>query len=101
MVILTAAIQAKPGMEKELEQVLLGMVGKVKAEEGALEYRLHKSRTTEGKFLFYEKYTDQAALDLHESTSYYKEMGEKLGPLTKGGLELDTFEFIDGIPEGE
>ena len=84
MIILTAMLKAKPGKEKQVEGILKGMIPKVQNEKGASKYILHKSKEDKSQFFFYEEYTDQAALDLHNSTPYFKELGKNLTGLLDG-----------------
>lgn len=97
--ILTALFQAKQGSEQELEAALRAMIPETAKEQGALEYRLHQSRTVAGNYLFYEKFSDQAALDVHFSTPYYKALIVKIGPLLAGEPVVNAFKYLDGIPE--
>ncbi len=68
-------------------------------EKGTLEYRLHKSQKNNGCFFFYEKYSDQAALDLHLDSAHYKTLVKLIGPMLASEPVVETFEFIEGIPE--
>jgi len=99
MIYLTAAFQAKSGKESELEETLLGMMPETAKETGTLEYRLHKSQKTEGAFFFYEKYSDQAALDVHLESTHYKTLVTLIGPMLASEPIVDTYKFIEGIPE--
>jgi len=101
MVILTALLQAKKGMEEEFETALRIMIPETAQEKGALEYRLHRSKSNPESYFFYEKYVDQAALDAHLATPYYKALIEKVGPLLAQEPLVDTYTFLEGIPEGK
>lgn len=72
MTVVTAVFEALPGCEARLEAALRELVGKVAAEPGAMEYTLHRDAEVAGRFYFYERYRDQAALDLHMATPYLK-----------------------------
>ncbi|WP_432735338.1 putative quinol monooxygenase [Maridesulfovibrio sp. FT414] len=99
MIILTASITAAEGKDKELEEVLRGLVKGTATEEGALEYRLHRVKGNPVKFRFIEKFKDQAAFDFHLSTDHFKALGEKSVGLTQGEAEMEMLELIDSIPE--
>jgi quinol monooxygenase YgiN len=94
MVTLVAVLEAQEGKEKEMENALMEMIPKVQSEEGTLAYILHRSQNKPGKFLVYEKYKDEAALTHHSSTSYIKELFEKVGPLLAGSPSIETFEEL-------
>ena len=63
------------------------MVEKVNAnEEGVIYYDLYKQDDT--TYLFLEKYKDQAALDIHRKTDYYKSLGAQLGAFMAGAPDI-------------
>jgi quinol monooxygenase YgiN len=64
-IVLNVHFQAAPGHEKELGSELHAMVGPTREEPGCLVYELHFDPADPGKFMFYEKFASQAALDLH------------------------------------
>jgi quinol monooxygenase YgiN len=78
MIVFTASLKAKQGKEKELEEALINMVSNVQNEEGALIYILHRVKDDPGRFTFYEKYQDQAALDYHDSSPHMRDLLAKL-----------------------
>ncbi len=99
MIILTAALQAAKGKEDELEKTLAALVPLTAKEEGALEYRFHRSTDIPGRFLFYEKYRDQEALDFHMQTPQLKALPAKLEGLLSEPMALSRFDCIAAIPE--
>jgi quinol monooxygenase YgiN len=84
MIVLIAELKAKPGKEKRVEDILKGMIPNVQKEKGTMHYILHRSKTDPAQFMFYEEYEDQAALDLHGATSYFKQLGKDLDGLLDG-----------------
>jgi quinol monooxygenase YgiN len=94
MITLVAVLEAKEGKEKEMENALMDMIPKVQPEEGTLAYILHRAQNKPGKFLFYEKYKDGAALTHHSTTSYMKELFEKIGPLLAGPPSIETYDEL-------
>ena len=63
------------------------LVAKVTANEpGCTLYALHHGETP-GTYVFLERYVDQAAVDAHRATDYFKTLGRKMG------------EYMDGRPE--
>ena len=71
-IIINAHIQAAPGHEKELGSELHALVAPSRKEPGCLAYELHVDPESPGKFMFYEKFASQAALDLHLATPYFE-----------------------------
>lgn len=71
-IIINAHIQAAPGHEKELGNELNTLVTPSRKEPGCLAYELHVDPADPGKFMFYEKFASQVALDLHLEAPYFK-----------------------------
>lgn len=87
MLGVVATLKVKPGMEKEFEAVARELVAKVNAgEPGCRLYALHRAETP-GTYVFMERYLDQAAVEAHRGTDYFKTLGRKMG------------EYMDGRPE--
>ncbi|MCX5816528.1 MAG: putative quinol monooxygenase [Proteobacteria bacterium] len=97
MIVINAILQAKSGKEPELENMLKAMVPHVQAEQGALAYVLHRAPKNPGKFLFYEKYRDQAAVDYHMSTPYLQQLFKKFDDLLAEAPIVEIFEEIAAI----
>ena len=97
MIVISAVLNAKPGKEAELEQLLKSLFNNVKQETGVVEYVLHRAQGNPRKFFFYEKYKDQQAADFHMSTAYLKEAFKKYGNLLSGPSEVEYYEDIATI----
>ena len=83
MIAITAQMMVKPGCEKKFEEVMLGLVSKVNANEpGNLLYEL--CRDDDGAYLVMELYEDDAAVDAHRSASHIKESGPSFKGLMLG-----------------
>ena len=88
MIGVVATIKVKAGMEKEFEAVARELVAKVNANEpGCKLYALHHHGENPNTYVFMERYVDQAAVEAHRATDYFKTLGRKMG------------EFMDGRPE--
>jgi quinol monooxygenase YgiN len=98
MLVIVAKLKAKEGKEAEMEKALLKMFPQVREkEEGTLSYIMHKAKNDPRLFLFYEKYRDQEAFNLHSSTPYFKELFATIGPLMEGNPTVEMYEEIEGI----
>ena len=87
MLGVVATLKVKPGMEAQFEAVAKELVAKVTANEpGCKLYALHRGETA-GTYVFMERYVDQAAVEAHRATEYFKSLGRKMG------------EYMDGRPE--
>jgi quinol monooxygenase YgiN len=88
MLGIVATIKVKPGMEKEFEAVARELVAKVNANEpGCTLYALHRAETP-GTYVLMERYRDQAAVDAHRATDYFKALGRKMGEHMEGRAEV-------------
>ena len=87
MIGVVATLKIKEGKAAEFETVANQLVEKVNAnEEGVIYYDLYKQDDT--TYLFLEKYKDQAALDIHRKTDYYKSLGAQLGAFMAGAPDI-------------
>ena len=73
-IVLNVHFEAVPGRENDLARELFALVEPTRKEAGCLAYELHMDPENPGKLMFYEKFADQAALDFHVSTSYFKKL---------------------------
>ena len=71
-IVLNVHLEAAPGREKELENALRALVAPTRGEPGCIAYRLHMDPEAPGKFMFYEKFRDQAALDAHIASQHFQ-----------------------------
>jgi|SRR5579862_535469 len=71
-VVLEVHMESIPGREQELENELQALLAPTREEPGCIAYELHRDPEDSGKFLFYEKFKDQAALSNHLDTPHFK-----------------------------
>jgi quinol monooxygenase YgiN len=69
-----ATMRAKPGQEARTRQFLLSLLAPTRAEAGCINYDLHESTETPGKFMFHENWTNEAALAAHLKTPHIAEL---------------------------
>ncbi|MBV1904912.1 MAG: antibiotic biosynthesis monooxygenase [Pseudomonadales bacterium] len=85
-----AKFDIKPGKNEEFEAIFAELETAVRANEaGNNYYSLHKSRADGNKYIVMEQYVDQAALDIHGKTEYFKTIGAKMGPCMAGRPEIE------------
>jgi quinol monooxygenase YgiN len=99
MIVLTAVIQAKPGKEQELKNLLMSLFPKVSQEVGVIEYKLHSAQSVPGKFFFYEKYRDRQTLDQHSNTPYLQDVFSKMDGLISEKPQVELYEELVSIAE--
>ncbi len=98
MLSVIAKIRAKPGREKDVENELRALIEPTRAEQGCFNYDLHVSQNDLGVFMFYENWTDRAALDAHAQSPHLKAWGKKQPAMLAHGVEISLFEMITDAP---
>jgi quinol monooxygenase YgiN len=91
MLGVVATLKVKAGMEREFEAVAKELVAKVNANEpGCRLYALHRLESPGGPptYVFMERYVDQAAVETHRGTEYFKTLGRKMGEFMEGRAEV-------------
>jgi len=71
-IVLNVHFQAAPGHEKEFGAQLRALVSPTHEEPGCIVYELHFDPEDPSKFMFYEKFASQAAIDHHVNTPHFK-----------------------------
>jgi quinol monooxygenase YgiN len=95
MIGIVATLKVQEGKNAEFEGVFKDLAAQVRAnEKGNLAYALTKSRSDPQTYKVLELYSDQAALDVHGQTEYFRAAGPKLGPCLAGRPEI---EYLDGV----
>jgi len=92
-----ARIRGAKGKGDALAALLAEQADAVRAAEpGCLVYRVHRSTTDPDRFLFYETYADEAALDVHRKAPHlaaYRQRRDREG-LTAGPAEVEVFRSL-------
>ena len=85
MIVLLAHYEVKPGQGDEVEAALIDMADMVETyEQDCLMYQVSRSVDNPDQFLLYEQYFDEAAVEAHRETAYFKTyILEKVIPLLK------------------
>jgi quinol monooxygenase YgiN len=94
VVILAVIVQAKPGKEQEVKEILQALVEPTRKEAGCLCYNLHEAKSDKARFMFYEQWASQAALDAHSKAPHMKDLGEKLKDRTEKG-DFTFYEILE------
>ncbi|NVM55506.1 MAG: antibiotic biosynthesis monooxygenase [Candidatus Helarchaeota archaeon] len=91
MITIIAILKVKDGKMEEAIEVLKEIVPKVReSETGCKAYIPHtvKGAKNKNSIIFYEKYEDKAALNLHSAS--LPDNFKKLIPLLEGGMDIKT-----------
>lgn len=75
IIAVVAEWRAQPGQEATVHRLMLQAAAAVRQHEpGNLQYVGHQDAADPARFLFYEQYADQAALDAHRDSAHYQEL---------------------------
>ncbi|MGF6148189.1 Putative monooxygenase ycnE [Kingella potus] len=69
---ITAVIAVRPKHRDELLAVFAGLVSASRSEAGNLRYDLHQDLQNENRFVFFENWRDQAAVDSHNASTHFQ-----------------------------
>ena len=81
---IVAKIIAKPGNETQVEAALRRLIEPTLAEEGCLQYDLHRCLEDPLTFLFYENWQSKAAWQAHMETAHLQQMVREVEELLAG-----------------
>ncbi len=62
---------AKEGSEEKMKELLSAMVVPSQAEDGCIFYEIFQYKQNPQKFMAYESWRDEAALDGHKASAHY------------------------------
>ena len=90
-----ATIPVQEGKNAEFEAAFMELAAQVLANEpGCRFYALNRSKSNPQIYKVLESYADQAALEAHGQTEYFRAANMKLGAFVAGAPEI---EYLDGI----
>ncbi len=97
-IFVSATVFPKDGSEQAVGDILLGVVPKVRAEDGCIRYDLHRAAGKTPRYLFYEIWRDDEALAAHSRSGHMKAMRETLEGLLEQPTEVATWRALDTAP---
>jgi quinol monooxygenase YgiN len=94
MLGVVATIKIKDGKGAEFEKVATELVKKVNENEtGCLLYQLYHGEVP-NTYVFMERYADQAAVEAHRGTEYFKTLGRAMGEFMDGKPAVQRFKQV-------
>ncbi len=101
MLVLTAFIEVLPGDRAPILAALPAVIAATRAEEGCEEYGCYEDTQRSGRFVFVERWRDQAALDRHLATPHMAEWMRVAGPRLKAanGFLYEASSWAELKPE--
>ena len=97
MLSIIAKMPIKEGKMDEAVQAIKELISQVATESGTLLYTLNRDKKNPNLLVFMERYKDQAALDAHGSSPYFKAFFGKSAAFLSGRPEISVLEEIASI----
>ena len=94
MLVVSAILRTDEGRGDEFEQEFKKLAPKVLNDPGVIIYVLNRSINSPNKFLVYEKYESQDALDYHGSTPHFQEFIQAITPMLSGRAEVELYNEV-------
>ena len=79
--MIVAKLKVKPEKVKAFTEAAKEMIEKSNKEAGCKSYQLYQDTYNNTSFVFVEEYKNQAAVDAHFASDYFKAFGPKIGDL--------------------
>lgn len=79
--MIVAKLKVKPEKVKAFTEAAKEMIEKSNKEAGCKSYQLYQDPYDNTRFVFVEEYKNQAAVDAHFASDYFKAFGPKIGDL--------------------
>lgn len=89
-----ARLKAKPGVEEQVKQELMGLVAPSRKDMGCINYDLHQSVEDPCLFVFYENWESKADLDAHLGRSHVQTVLGKVDQLLAEPVELTLLKML-------
>lgn len=93
-ITLIARLKAKPGFESRLEEAAKSLIEPTRAEEGCIDYVLHRDLEDPTVYYFYENWRSQEDLDRHFQTPHIRRVMEIVPEILAEPLALTRLEML-------
>ena len=91
MLVLAVTWVANAGRETEAVRLFQELAAETRKEPGCLMFLAHQHRAEPAKFLIYEQFKDEAALDAHRATTHFIKYVK--GDLLKVAVRVDGQQY--------
>jgi quinol monooxygenase YgiN len=85
---------ARAGQEAALREALLAAAAASREEPGCINYDLHVDRDDPGRFLIYENWVSEAALEMHFDQPHSRALAGKFDNLLAMPLTMERLEEL-------
>jgi (4S)-4-hydroxy-5-phosphonooxypentane-2,3-dione isomerase len=94
MVVLVVTWMAKMGRETEVAALFSKLTDESRKEPGCVMYQVHRHKTEPRRFLIYEQYKDDAALEAHRAAPHFLQFARKDLPKMADRVEGQLYEAL-------
>lgn len=94
MFTIIGTVTARPETREELARLLAAQVAPTRAEPGCINYDFHVDATDPCVFVFYENWTDRAALDAHLAMPHLQPLFTQLDRLLARPVDIRPLTMI-------
>lgn len=95
--MIIAKLSVKTEKIKDFNEVAKDMVEKSNTESGCSFYKLYQDPFDNTKFVVVEEYKNQAAVDAHFASDYFKAFGPKIGDMITGAPEIKVISVAQEV----
>jgi quinol monooxygenase YgiN len=95
MVVLVVTWMAKVGRESDVAGVFSKLTEESRKEPGCAMYLVHRHKTEARRFLVYEQYKDDAALEAHRASPHFLQYAKKELPKSADRVEGHLYEPLE------
>ena len=95
MIVLVVTWVAKAGRETEVAALFAKLTEESRKEPGCVMYQVHRHRTEPRRFLIYEQYRDDAAIEAHRSAPHFLQYARKDLPKIADRTEGNLYEPME------
>ena len=81
MITIVAHMQCAPGTEADILEAARWFIPATRAEPGCIEFHLHRQLDDLTRFVWYENFVDQSAVDVHVASAHVARWFELIGRL--------------------
>ena len=95
MTCFIATLKVKPGHEADFEKLQAELSQLTHAQEpDTIVYDILRSRTQAEVYVVYARFKDEAAFQLHQSTSFHDRLVPPIMATLGGDMDLQFYDFI-------
>jgi quinol monooxygenase YgiN len=97
MYTIIGTVTARPETREELASLLIAQVAPTRAEAGCINYDFHVDAADPCVFVFYENWTDRAALDRHLAMPHLQPLFSQLDRLLACTVDIRPLTMLSEL----